>query len=535
MRKALAVVPCVLFVAMPCLAQGPCYARPGSTHARVLLAPNSMEPACEPQRLRVNDRDQVVVEIFKLSPTELCVPAASAPTLNAVTSPVESIINTISGLKSFNLVQSDEYKLQVDSIPNLIGPKTPPPEGKPPEKPDPTAVLFHELAEKVLPAAQAIAKKQQHWQQTYLTDLTQLNDYGNANYRGSLWSSFDPEHEQKLDGIRQRIKFPPITSDGSDPDSPPSEMDYVALQALVDQLKDLQPRLINACTATSGTNNKCDQEILASTSKVIEQANSYLLVAADNLKTLQTAQAAEVTAYNGLVTQRHQFDLRYNKTVQPRTLHLADDPDDGKTVLVQLLPLGTNYGVTAPGTLTCSTTATPAVATTDAINIAVQYQNIPALTISAGLLISTIEQKQYGVSQQLPSGSTTIQTAFIVTNSARASVVPMAYVNYRIAPPIIKTWWGEPNQELDISHNVSAGIGINANTGTNQPEFFGGYAIGFSRSLIHIGLDYGRSENLGQGFSLGVVPTGFTGTTAPIVWKYHPTISIGFSVRIAPF
>ena len=101
------------------------------------------------------------------------------------------------------------------------------------------------MAEKVLPTAHAIAQKQQQWQQTYLNDLNQISD----NYRGSLWGNFDPENDPDSNGIRQRIQFPAITAEASDPGNPPSEMDYVPLQALVDQLKDLQPRLINACTA----------------------------------------------------------------------------------------------------------------------------------------------------------------------------------------------------------------------------------------------------------------------------------------------
>jgi hypothetical protein len=202
-------------------------------------------------------------------------------------------------------------------------------------------------------------------------------------------------------------------------------------------------------------------------------------------------------------------------------------------VIVQNFPVATDYGATDTGTITCSTDTTPAVATTDAINYSFLFQNVPALTASAGLLISFIEKNEWGVTQT--TDGTTVSTVFAVTDSASASVIPMGYVNWRFAPPVIKTWWGEPNNELVISHNLSAGLGINSNTGTNQPEFFAGYAIGFSRVLIHAGLDYGRTESLGGGFVKGTVPTGFTGTTAPINWSYTPGFAIGLSVRVAPF
>jgi hypothetical protein len=537
MFRAFAISCLGIAFASPCFGQGLCYAAPGATSLNVPLVANSMEPSCEPQRIRVPDRTQVTLNIVNVSPTEYCSPTAPAPTPTTVTNPIESIINTVSGLKSFNLVSESTFKAQIRAIPDLIEPDTSQrltdAEKNAPQ--DPIAKLFHQLAEKVLPAAQAIADKQSTWQQTYQTDLTTLQDYQSANYRGSAWRSFDPLNDAKLNTVRTHITFPPITDDASDPNSPPSEMDYVPLQSLIDQLKDLQPQLIAACTAAPTGKKKCSPEILASTSAVIEKANSYLTVAGDNLKTLQAAQAGIVTAYNALVTQKHQFDLRTTaKVVQAIT-----DPTTKQQVLEQIIPLGTNYAATSPGTVSCATTTTPSIATTDAINVSILYQNVPTITASGGILISFIQQNQYGIVQQMttatPTTPATTYSAIGLTSSMRAGVVPMAFFNFRIAPAKLTTWWHEPNNELVITHNLSAGLGINSNSGTNQAEFFGGYAIGFSRVLIHGGFDYGRSQGLAPGFSTGPLPTGFTGTSVPVAWKYHPGISIGFSVRVAPF
>jgi hypothetical protein len=204
-----------------------------------------MEPSCEPQRIRVPDRTQVTLNIVNVSPTEYCSPTAPAPTPTTVTNPIESIINTVSGLKSFNLVPESTFKAQIRAIPDLIEPDTGQrlTEAEKSAPKDPIARLFHELAEKVLPAAQAIATKQSSWQQTYQTDLTTLQDYQNANYRGTAWQTFDPLIDAKLNTVRTHITFPPITDDASDPKNPPSEMDYVPLQSLIDQLKALQPQL----------------------------------------------------------------------------------------------------------------------------------------------------------------------------------------------------------------------------------------------------------------------------------------------------
>ena len=177
---------------------------------------------------------------------------------------------------------------------------------------------------------------------------------------------------------------------------------------------------------------------------------------------------------------------------------------------------------------------TPSVPTTDAINYSVLYQNIPALTASLGLLTTFLEKNEIGTAQQLNADGTSTNY-FRITDKARASVFPMAFVNYRIFPPKLKHWWGQPESELVITNSISAGIGVNPNTGTNQVEFFAGDAIGFNRVLIHLGLHYGRTESIGGGFNLNTpVPTGFMGQP-PINWSYHPAFSIGFSVRAAPF
>ena len=299
-------------------------------------------------------------------------------------------------------------------------------------------------------------------------------------------------------------------------------------------MKALQPRLIAACTtpdAAGKTPATCDPVILAKTAELLDQANAIMLVLQDNLKSLQTAQAAIVAS----VAVLHKIEVDFNTRLNAKIVEAILPPKQDDKILVQTIRLGTDYGATDAGTISCSTDTSPAIPTTDTINYAILYQNVPALTVSAGLLTTFLEKRIIGTTQQLDADGKTVDNVFAITDSARASVFPMAFVNYRIAPPILKTWWGQPNSELVITHNVSAGIGVNSNTGTNQVEFFGGYAIGFSRVLIHAGLHYGRTEQLGGGFSFGKVPPGFTGTAAPIDWSYHPAFAIGFSVRIAPF
>ena len=368
-----------------------------------------------------------------------------------------------------------------------------------------------------------IYTKQNNQQTSYGNDVDALTKYITASYRDTAWVNFNPDTADSLKAAQADAKFPAISPGGTTATA--SELDWAPLQSLIDQMKILQPRLIAACVS-AGT--ECDPIILSKNATDIEQAASILTILQDNLHSLQTSQAAIVASIAALHKIKVDFDNR--RAVGIVVL------DTKNNTLTQPIRLGTDYGATDSGTLSCSTDTTPAVTTTNTINYSILYQNVPALTVSAGLLISFIEKYEYGVTQTYSSTVTPpVSTVFAVTDSARASVVPMAYVNYRFLPPTLKHWWGEPNSEMVISHNLSAGIGINANTGTNQPEFFAGYAVGFSRSLIHAGLDYGRQQSLGGNFSLGTVPTGFMGTTAPITWNYKPMISIGISVRIAPF
>jgi hypothetical protein len=387
--------------------------------------------------------------------------------------------------------------------------------------------LFKNLAGQVVPVAQGIMQKQVQWQALYQKDVDSITTYLSGDYRGTFYSRFLPDTAPELATARSHSQLTLVSTNSGAAADPPSELDYAPLQALADEMKSLQGRLITVCTTTAQT---CDADILNLTGHLVDQANAYLLVAQDNLKALQTAQQA----VSASIAVLHKIYVDFKNRVTLGVIGLSSEGNDG--FLVQAFRMPTDYGATDTGTISCSTDTTPAVATTDSINYSILYQNIPALTVSAGLLTTFLEKREYGVTQEVdPNNTTMAQTVFAVTDSARASVFPMAFVDYRTGKPALKTWWGEPNNELVIANNVGAGIGINPNTGTNQVEFFVGDAISFSRVFIHAGVHFGRTESLGGGFSLGPVPSNFSGTTAPINWSYHPSFAIGLSVRVAPF
>lgn len=521
-----------------CFAQSPCSMKPGQHLVTVPLqnAPNAFEPACQPARIRVNDRQQVIIRLTGLSPVDVCTASSKPPTATTVANPLETIINTVAGLKSFDFETANTTTFSDQNIASMQklfryqiaapGPRETPEEKKKREeleaakKADDDALqLFITLSKEVLPAARDVYSKQTKWLTAYQTDIKIMAAYLAQDYRGTKYVSFLPETDPNLATTRQHLAFPKATYPAG-PDDIPSELDYAPLQALADEMKSLETRLITSCTTAGKT---CDQNALETTGRLVDSANAFLSVAQDNLKTLQTDQAAVVTSYTAL----DKVYLDFQQRLSQGTLQV------GNNTLIQDIHLPPDYGATDTGSISCVSDALATQATTDSINYSILYQNIPIFTVSAGLLITFQEKREIGT-QPAPVNGTS-NTYFTVTDSARAQVFPMAFTNFRIAPPILKTYFGQHENELVITHNASAGIGVNSNTGTNQPEFFAGYALGLNRVYIHLGAHFGRTESLGGGYALNtIVPTGFTGA-APINWSYHPAFSIGLSVRLAPF
>jgi hypothetical protein len=152
------------------------------------------------------------------------------------------------------------------------------------------------------------------------------------------------------------------------------------------------------------------------------------------------------------------------------------------------------------------------------------------------LLTSFLGKRIIGIADENspPSNPPVDTQVFAVTDRAQVQLVPMAFVNYRIFPYTSSHYGKGKESELVWATHLSAGVGVNPNTGTNQPEFFFGLGIGLNRFVLHPGIHVGRTQNLGGGYLLGTTVPG-TLMSAPISWSYHMAFSIGFSVRVAPY
>jgi hypothetical protein len=553
MQRTLWIAAFITLAAPSCTnAQDSCTFKPGTNTITVDLRSKtkSFEPACQPLRIRVPDKTPVTLEVRNLSPVEVCSVSSKAPIVTPVTNPLESIINTITGLKGFSLagstpkmnLMSETLQLHIDALPGPAFTTDPDTDAQ---------TTFKTLATEVHTLAQHVGNKQTQWQTTYQDDVTRTVNYLADDYRGIEWKKFNPDKGLANVHKNAQVTIPKTLADLKviQMNDTPSEVDYAQIQSDIDQMKTIQSRFASRCSTTPPPAAApklgepkpapgCDLDILASQTSTLDQATAMLTVVQDNFKTLQAAQTVLTSSFVAL-------EKVYTDFLDRKDKRKVVEEDDSTHVLYQKISLPFDYGATDTGTLSCSTDTSPAVGTTDSISYTILYQNVPALTVSAGLMVTFLQKNIYGQAS-LFDGPTSITTTnpngtyssyFRLTDSARASVFPMAYVNYRLGSPTLKTWWGNKNNEMIFTSNVSAGLGVNSNTGTNQPEFFTGYAAGFSRVLLHVGAHFGRTEALGGGYTVDTkVPSGFTSSTpVPIVWSYHPALGIGLSVRIAPF
>jgi hypothetical protein len=188
---------------------------------------------------------------------------------------------------------------------------------------------------------------------------------------------------------------------------------------------------------------------------------------------------------------------------------------------------------TASTAVVCSNSFTKK-ASTPQISVIVAYQKNPALSVSVGPLLSTIEKQKLGITPISTgvdgTGKPTFKLIFAVVDHAPVQVVPFAFLNYRFCEFGNKA---NPAKKKPISLNASVGVGVNPNSGTNEPEFFVGPSVGLRSLLIQFGDHIGRfQEGFTGGFKIGdTVPTGFP-TSLPIHKVYRNGFGVALSYRL---
>lgn len=483
--------------------------------------PNNMEPKAEPTRVRTDDRSVVSICLVNVSPLDVCSLSGRTPTPTTETNPIESLVTTISGLGGIALGTgaASQYLAQVspglEAESHRIGARTEQERQQHPQPllDDPEYKWFNDLGMQFNQSAQNTVQEQLASQKVLDADTKTLVSYLSADYRGRNWTQFrDPEQDSQLKIVRSHFTDPQ-----------PSFTDAASSQAAFDQMASLASDLHkkydkNADPETVKTFRQIDTTV--ATDKAVQS------IIGDNNTALKAAQSSLRTSYLAIVKVYNDFQTRRDQKIVITST---------AGVLVQKFRLGTDRKATVTGVVSCVSAADSTKATTDQINYSILYQDVPRLTASAGFLTTFLEKKVIGTSSVADTTSAGFHSIFAVTDSARAQIFPMAYVNWRFLPYWSTHWHRNSEDELIVTTSFSGGFGVNPNTGTNQPEFFIGESFGFNRLMIHPGVHFGRTQALGGGFSLNsTVPPGFTGPV-PITWSYHPAFSIGFSVRVAPF
>jgi hypothetical protein len=294
--------------------------------------------------------------------------------------------------------------------------------------------------------------------------------------------------------------------------------------------------VVNVTFKPAAEPDECTLTDLREIDKIVDRARAEMSILSDNNKSLASSQASLKTAYMGLVKVEDDFKRRKGNQAAKGA---QDEPPiivekDG--ILYQDFNLGTDRKATSTGSFSCVSDLDGKTPTTTNMNYSLLYQDVPHWSASAGFLTSFQEKKIIGIANEIDTSTTPPTNAqfFRVTDRAQVQFIPMAFVNYRLGHYHSSHYGKNKEDELVWTGHLSGGFGVNPNTGTNQPEFFAGFATGLNRFMFHSGVHIGRTESLGGGYVLNTsVPAGLT--SAPISWSYHPAFSIGFSVRLAPY
>jgi hypothetical protein len=550
-------------------------------------APDSMEPLALPAAVRVDNRKTVTLRVSGLGPLDYCsITKTETPT--TATNAFQTLLTTISGLGSIAIAPGPAFTsamvadftgpmlnnmdTQFEDASNFVGKAldaqkhledqhaqaTPPP-----IESDQLYTQFQALyglfrngdpANKITGSRSAYNEIRSDRSDTDQASWALLS-YLARDYRGVKWKKFNP------------MCLPPRTVGHNDCEVPEIIEIRNALRTTLTPglaVANVQGNL-DILTGWQGLlhkNYEVSGELPATMADLegidreVDTAKALVTLLNNNLTALQGAQTTLRTAY--LAAEKLQDSFYQLQGMSRNATPYTDQdnyhdytPDKSLTTtifvdeanhLFEDIGLATDRSDNLTGALSCVSTVDMKTPTTDNINYSVQYQDLPLLSLSTGILL-TFQQKEVIGTTYVPStdpttGDPTAVAEFGITSSGRVQIFPMAFVNWRVGS---YRWyhtvdWGRTKEErLMLSTALSGGIGVNSNSGTSQAEFFGGPTIMLNKVLLSPGVHIGRVQRLTNGFILNTPePTGFSGTP-PVKWEYRPAFSIGVSFRVAPW
>lgn len=163
------------------------------------------------------------------------------------------------------------------------------------------------------------------------------------------------------------------------------------------------------------------------------------------------------------------------------------------------------------------------VADVDPMTIVVRYASAPRVSVSTGVMYSWLGKLQYGPQQfktgsNATTGEATFVTKITATDVSKTEIVPFAMLNGRAAGTRQVALYG------------SLGIGLNANNGTKQVEYFVGPAVAIKSAYVAFGRHFGRVQSVGGAFAADDVIT--DKTTVPIERSYKSDWAVVLSYKL---
>ncbi len=156
----------------------------------------------------------------------------------------------------------------------------------------------------------------------------------------------------------------------------------------------------------------------------------------------------------------------------------------------------------------------------------VTFQNTPRLSLTAGLIVSTVPRNSVGLEhvEDSPNDPKVTFHNEILDHQSSPQVVPFSFFNIRIFNP-----WRWKNRIMTF--NATPGVGLNPNNGGTSAEFFLGLSFGFGNFFLAGGAHIGHELKPANGFNLHDKPDDDL-KAVPLHTPWTPGIAVAVSYRI---
>lgn len=287
-----------------------------------------------------------------------------------------------------------------------------------------------------------------------------------------------------------------------------SEVDVIQSPRIANRQLKLAAYIATLQTKASTAAEKADVDLLLKNQKVIDDNIKLLPVAAAKIKVLadgvkSLAIAASDSEFNAVITDTAPSDKNYqnetwvlnysNKLLLTAKLVAADT----------LKPEDAFYF----GGIADAPNKQPI------ITLTVQFQSTSRVELSTGLMVPFTPYHSYAKGSDAKGNA-------IVQETTNYVVVPMAFVNFRVAE------W--PTRKQASAFFLTGGVGVNSST--KAVEFSAGATYSYRSFAVSMIFDIGRDTQLGSGLTPGGPLGNFSAPPTTVTWGVKPAAAV--SIRI---